>query len=69
MAGIIEAISKTHKNITVAYPENANHVLKHEPRDRSQLTAAEVAASYNADTSVLDEETVTAITTWLKSQH
>ncbi len=67
--GIIEAISKTHKNITVAYPENANHVLKHEPRDRSQLTAAEVAASYNADTSVLDEETVTAITIWLKSQH
>ena len=65
---VIETISKTHKNITVAYPENANHVLKHEPRDRSQLTAAEVTASYNADTSVLDEEAITTITTWLASQ-
>ena len=65
---VIEAISKTRKNITVVYPENANHVLKHESRERSQLTAAEVTASYNADTSVLDEETVTAITTWLESQ-
>jgi pimeloyl-ACP methyl ester carboxylesterase len=65
---IIEAISKTHKNIKIVYPENANHVLKYEARQRSQLTAANVAASYNADTSVLDEETVTAITSWLALQ-
>ena len=65
---VIEAISKTYKNITITYPDNANHVLKHEPRDRPQLTAADVTASYNADNSVLDEETVTAITSWLKSQ-
>jgi hypothetical protein len=65
---IIEAISETHKNIKIVYPENANHVLKHEARQRSQLTAANVAASYNADTSVLDDETVTAITSWLASQ-
>lgn len=62
---IIEAIAKTHRNITVVYPENANHVLKHEPRDRSRLTAADVTASYNADGNVLDEEAVAAITTWL----
>jgi uncharacterized protein len=65
---IIEEISNTHKNITITYPENANHVLKHEPRDRSQLTAADVTASYNADNSVLDEEAVTDITSWLASQ-
>ena len=65
---VIEAISRTKKNITIAYPENANHVLKHEPRERSQLTAAEVTSSYNADNSILDKESVTIITTWLASQ-
>ena len=65
---IIEAISKTHKNIQIVYPENANHVLKHEARDRSQLNAANVAASYNADNGVLDDETLTAITSWLALQ-
>jgi pimeloyl-ACP methyl ester carboxylesterase len=66
---IVEAISKTHKNITVAFPENANHVLKYEPRDRSQLTAIEVTSSYNADGSVLDTETMNIITTWLAAQN
>jgi uncharacterized protein len=65
---VIEAISKTHKNITVVYSENANHVLKHEPRDGSQLTVMAVTASYNADTSSLDEDAVNAITAWLALQ-
>ena len=29
-------------NITFAFPNDANHVLKHEPRDRSQLAGEEV---------------------------
>ena len=66
---IVEAISKTHKNITVAYPENANHVLKYEPRELSQLTAVEATASYNADGRVLDSETLGIITSWMAAQN
>jgi pimeloyl-ACP methyl ester carboxylesterase len=62
---IFEATAKLHDNITLVYVENANHVLKCELRERSQLTAAEVATSYNAEGSLLDPEAVTAITTWL----
>ena len=65
---IIEAISRIQKKIKIAYPENANHVLKHEPRDKSQLNPADVTASYNADTSILDAEAVNMITAWLSSQ-
>ena len=66
---IIEAIAKTHGNITVVYPENANHVIKHEARERPQLNPAEVTASYNADTSTLDQETMNIISSWLASRH
>ena len=65
---VIDAISKTHKNITLVFPENTNHVLKHETRKRSQLNAAEVTASYNASTSSLDDKTVAIIKSWLASQ-
>ena len=62
---IFEAASREQNNITVVYAENANHVLKYEPRDRAQLTAAEQAAAYNADGSMLDPEILSAITSWL----
>jgi pimeloyl-ACP methyl ester carboxylesterase len=63
--GIIESIAETCNNITVAYPENANHVLKREQRDKSQLSAAEVTATYSADGGQLDGETLDTILTWL----
>lgn len=40
-------------------------MLKHEPRPRAQLTAAEAVASYNAADAVLDPDAVTQITGWL----
>jgi pimeloyl-ACP methyl ester carboxylesterase len=66
---IIDQIAKTHDNITAKYPQNANHVLKYEQRDRSQLVPAEAAAGYNADESKLDEEGVRFITSWLISHN
>jgi pimeloyl-ACP methyl ester carboxylesterase len=63
--GVIETLAKTHDNITINYPDNANHVLKHEPRAKSQLSAAEAANAYSADDSVLDSGALTAITAWL----
>jgi hypothetical protein len=60
-------IAGEHSNITVVFPENANHVLEHEPRPRSELTAAVVQASYNAADAVLDPDVVDTITSWLKA--
>ena len=61
---IFEAAAREQNNISVAYAENANHVLKFEPRDRAQLTAAEQAAAYNADGSIIDREILDTLTSW-----
>ena len=66
--GLFESMARDRDNITLVYPENANHVLKHEPRGRSELTPAAVIASYSANDTVLDAETVETITSWLKAQ-
>jgi hypothetical protein len=49
----------------MAYPEHANHVLKHESRSRAQLSPGDAVAAYNAEGAVLDAEAVTAIVDWL----
>ena len=50
------------------YPEDANHVLKHEERSIERLTAEYVAAHYNAADAELDEEAANAILNWLSDQ-
>lgn len=52
-------------NATFVFPENADHVLKYEPRPHAELTAAEVIARYNAEGRVLDSDALSAITKWL----
>ncbi len=52
-------------NVSFAYPENADHVLKYEARPRSELTAAD-GAKYNATGRTLDTETLKSILDWLK---
>jgi uncharacterized protein len=63
----LEEASKGKNNISFAYPENANHVLKNEPRPRSGLTGAD-ALSYNAADRVLDPEALKTIKDWLARQ-
>ena len=65
--GLFETVSADHPNIRIVYTENANHVLKYEPKARGQLTAADVAATYNAVDHPLDAATVEAIAAWLKA--
>jgi uncharacterized protein len=65
--GLFEPMARDRDNITLVYPENANHVLKYEPHARSELTPAAVMASYGASDTVLDAETVETITSWLKA--
>jgi uncharacterized protein len=65
---IFEELVKKQANVKLAYADNANHVLKHEPRFLFELTAADIMASYNADTSRLDEQALEIILGWLKAQ-
>ncbi len=52
-------------NVTFLFPENANHILKQESRPRSQLTAADVTAGYNAPDARLDPEALADMLSWL----
>ena len=65
---IFEELVKKQVNVKLAYAENANHVLKHEPRPLAELSMADIMASYNADTSRLDEQALEMILGWLKAQ-
>lgn len=60
----LEAAATGMTNVTFSYPDNANHVLKNEPRPREALTAAD-ALSYNASDRVLDAEALQTIKDWL----
>ena len=61
----LEAAKVCCNNATFAYPENANHVLKHEEKPRERLVAAEVILRYNAKDAVLDQEALKTILSWL----
>lgn len=57
--------SRGQPHITMVFPQNANHVLKYEPQDRSELVPGEVMLRYNADGVPLDPETMATIRDWL----
>lgn len=55
-------------NASFAYPENANHLLKHEEKPKEKLNARYVSSHYNSPTAELDEEAAAAIFGWLNAQ-
>jgi hypothetical protein len=55
-------------DVSFLFPENANHVLKHEPRPREELAQGDAMQSYNAADAALDPESVTAIVAWLTAR-
>jgi hypothetical protein len=59
-----EALSK-HKGASFAYPDNANHVLKHEDLPLEKLTAEYVSMHYNAGDAFLDSDAENRILGWL----
>ena len=63
---LFEALAQAHPNVEVVYAPHANHVLKHEARERATLTAADAAAGYNAEGTELDGEAVEIMLGWLK---
>jgi len=52
-------------DVTFLFPENVNHVLKHEPRPPSELALAEVVESYNAPDARLDPQAQASVLEWL----
>ena len=65
---IFEAVAKEHDNISIIYAENANHVMKLEPKPRAQLTPTEVMTTYSSDAVMLDSDPVGRIIAWLQAQ-
>jgi pimeloyl-ACP methyl ester carboxylesterase len=66
--GALEAATAKKTAVSYAYPENANHVLKHEEMPFEKLTAEYVASHYNAPDAELDEEAADAIFSWLEER-
>jgi hypothetical protein len=66
--GLLENAVAQKSDVSFVYPENANHVLKHEELPRDALTAQYVSLHYNAPDAELDVETVAAIVNWLQKQ-
>jgi hypothetical protein len=64
---LLEPLIQKRANSSIVYPENANHVLRYEPKDRDQLTAAEVVTTYSGENTQLDPETVEIVSSWLKA--
>jgi pimeloyl-ACP methyl ester carboxylesterase len=64
----LEAATANKAAVSHAYPENANHVLKHEEMPLEKLTPEYVASHYNAPGSELDGEAADAIFSWLDKQ-
>jgi hypothetical protein len=52
-------------NVTFLFPENANHILKHEAQPRSELTQPEATMRYNAPDAHLDPGAIADIVAWL----
>ncbi len=56
-----------HANVTFLFPEDANHVLKHEPLPRSELSQPEAVPRYNAPDARLDPQAMASILDWLSA--
>jgi len=52
-------------NISFLFPNDANHVLKHESRPREALNAAQIVSSYNGPEAQLDRDAMSGILDWL----
>jgi hypothetical protein len=61
----LQAATDGRDNVTFAFPENANHVLKEELRTPAEIAAAP-GSGYNEPGTRLDPEAVDEIVSWLR---
>jgi pimeloyl-ACP methyl ester carboxylesterase len=67
-AGPLQRAAAELTDVSFLFPDDANHVLKHETRPREALAQAEVMLKYNAADTSLDAETVAAVVAWLTAR-
>ena len=65
---ILEEATAQKPKISFVYPENANHVLKHEDKPRESLNSQNATLDYNSPNLELDQKAANAILDWLKKQ-
>ncbi len=65
--GALEEAAKASPNVSFVYPENANHVLKHEDLPLEKLSADYAGSHYNSMEAKLDSEAFTEILKWLRT--
>jgi len=61
----LQAAAAGKANITFNFPDNANHILEYEAKDKSAINLTD--PGYNTPDRVLDGPTVDTITAWLDS--
>jgi uncharacterized protein len=66
--GPLQRAAAGKQDVSFIFPENANHVLKYEPKSRGELLPAEVASGYNAPDAYLDKEAQAGILKWLAAR-
>jgi alpha-beta hydrolase superfamily lysophospholipase len=64
--GLLEKAMAGRRNVTFAYPESANHVLKHDETPREVINLANATLHYNDDECYIDTEALSTIFRWLK---
>jgi pimeloyl-ACP methyl ester carboxylesterase len=64
--GMLQAAAEGKSTIEFFFPENANHIMKHEDKPRDQVNPA--APNYNEDGAILDAVTLEKIIDWLGSR-
>jgi alpha-beta hydrolase superfamily lysophospholipase len=64
----LEKATAKKPDVSFVYPENANHVLKHEVKPREEITVQYAVSSYNLSDAKLDSEAADDIFNWLKKQ-
>lgn len=63
----LEDAASANSSLSFAYPDYANHVLKHEEAPFEKLTPQYISSHYNAPDAKLDEEAANTIFSWLGS--
>lgn len=61
----LQHVAASNPHVSFLFPDNANHVLKHESRPASELNAAQVPTSYNGPDTRLDADAMAGILEWL----
>ena len=64
----LEQAARGRTDVTFGYPEDANHVFKHEPTPRAELKMPDAIANYSGADAQLDEAALSGILDWLRER-